>query len=83
MTKFEKQVVGFAEAILSIDCGATCGGNWRLPCQPCIEREGKLREELRLVIQTEEVRRHRALGHDKRDGNKMRHKQGQYAGRTG
>jgi hypothetical protein len=80
MTRFEKQVVGVAEAILSIDCGAIHGGNWRLPCRRCIDQEKALSEQLQKLISDEGCRRRIRGGCDKRDGNKPSKKQGSYAG---
>lgn len=70
MTPFEKQALGLVHGITRIDCGAQHGGNWRLPCPKCIEKEEAAYASLRQVITDELVRRHIRLGHDARDGNK-------------
>src|SRR5258708_38784227 len=77
---FRRQVVGLAEAIVTVDCGATHGGNWRLPCRRCIEHEDALKKTLLQAIADENVRRMRRLLHDERDGNRARQEQGGYAG---
>lgn len=71
MNRFEKQVVGLAELLIAgTDCGALHGGNWRLPCSTCVEKERTVGSMLAATIQAESVRRHIRAGHDERDGNR-------------
>lgn len=71
MTRFEKQIIGLAEArIAGTNCGGIHKGNWRLPCRVCIEHERALNELLCRAVHDEAIRRHLLEGHDVRDGNK-------------
>lgn len=71
MTEFEKTVVGLAELMIAnSDCGAIHRGNWRFPCQQCIQKERDIIVLIQRTINDESVRRHIAAGHDERDGNK-------------
>src|SRR5260370_36511413 len=54
---FRRQVVGLAEAIVTVDCGATHGGNWRLPGRRCIEHEDALKKTLPQPLADANVRR--------------------------
>lgn len=70
MTRFESKVLGLAKVVADIDCGASHGGNWRLPCPACIEQERAGMAMLQQEISSDSVRRHMRLGHDQRDGNR-------------
>lgn len=68
MSKFDKMIIGLAEAaILAQDCSHS--GNWRLPCTSCNAATGKMYELISRAISDEGSRRHMLAGHDDRDGN--------------